>query len=148
MSQISKEEFHNQADQLKRTIAGLALKVSQKEAELAKLEDQYNSKLEQVNNYLEQIHNALEIDAPADDSIDAEELFSKEVDPDFIIIPKKLLRVKYRQSKPQIITTGIDRKNKNKNQNRKKITCSYCMKEGHRRAECPERLSRPNSRTS
>ncbi|KAG7830786.1 hypothetical protein KL920_001377 [Ogataea angusta] len=149
--------MNNQADQLatvNEAIRALADKIAHKERELDQLKTAYNEKIGDLDRYLEKLKN-LEIiqggQNVAEEVVKVEEfrcpecrslLYDKLKETDYILLPNK---VKLQSSKhsqcdiPATPTVVAKRTTVAPNKN-KKITCSYCMKQGHKRAQCPEIL--------
>ncbi len=159
-----KKKLYSEITKLNQSISTLALKVSAKEKELIREKKLYDEKLDRLNVYFEQIRKLLEINTSTEGEIqpeevlDAQEKVSKEY-PNMIVIPKLSLRRKLTdklisnktyeddsENTQKPAYTDLKEKyqvkhavqNKKKGRKHKKITCSYCKKVGHKRAECPE----------
>lgn len=160
-----KKKLYSEIIQLNQSISTLALKVSSKEKELTKEKCLYDEKIRKLDVYLEQIRKLLGINTSNDevvhieDVLDAQEKVSREY-PNMIVIPKSSFKkTKHDGLNSTTIQEKTDNNNpksnyigskvgynsalhtsqrKRKGYKSKKITCSYCKKVGHKRAECPK----------
>ncbi|KAG7699158.1 hypothetical protein KL930_002055 [Ogataea haglerorum] len=149
--------MNNQVDQLatvNEAIRALAEKIAHKEQELDQLKTAYNEKIGELDRYLEKLKN-LEIiqdgQNVAEEVVKIKEfrcpdckalLYDETKQTDYILLPNKvkLQTSKHNQCDMPARQNVISKRITVAPSKNKKMTCSYCMKHGHKRAQCPEIL--------
>ncbi|KAG7868217.1 hypothetical protein KL918_001875 [Ogataea parapolymorpha] len=149
--------MNNQADQLataNEAIRALAERIVNKERELDQLKTAYNEKIGDLDRYLEKLKN-LEIiqdgQNVAEGVVKIKEfrcpdckslLYDEKKQTDYILLPNKvkLQSTKHSQCDMPVMPNTSSKKTIVAPRKSKKMTCSYCMKQGHKRAQCPDIL--------
>ncbi|KAH3669052.1 hypothetical protein OGAPHI_001648 [Ogataea philodendri] len=140
----------SQLESVNDTIRALAQKISSKEVELRGLKEEYATKIGVLDGYLNKLKNSgilqegdntLEdfnplqpMKCPNCDHV----LYNNTDESKYVLLPNR--------TKSNTITTTQSPENStkhaqlSKSRKSKKLTCSHCLKQGHKRAQCPEIL--------
>lgn len=151
---MSKEEIQK----LNQRIAQLSLLCTLRSQEKESLEQKYNERLAELNGYIDSLHKLLNI-STEDGAIEDIDFINTLKDTDtesYILIPKKHIEAHKLKVPTQVPNKAQDNIKKSTKQNesstgpekivsnstgrKKKMSCSYCNEQGHKRAQCPKIL--------